>query len=232
MRFTCKTGPKTIISFRFSNFRSIHEPVELSFEASRSEDLEEYYVVRPTPKLRLLKMAAIYGANASGKSNVVEALDFLRLLVLNPVRKKTDAIVYDRFAFTEQQTNSTFELNFVHQGTRYDYAVTLNPAFIVSETLHFYQPNKALVFSRTTDPENQLSTIETGSKIKLAADDRKVLEASVLWNNTVLGGFLKVNVEFEELREVGSWFFQNITAVINPKSDLHPFIAREVEGGV
>ncbi len=72
-----------IISFRFSNFRSIHEPVELSFEASRSEDLEEYYVVRPTPKLRLLKMAAIYGANASGKSNVVDALDFLRLLVLN-----------------------------------------------------------------------------------------------------------------------------------------------------
>ena len=106
-----------IVSVSFSNFKSIKDEVTLSFEASKSKELEEFYVVRATPKLRLLKVAAIYGANASGKSNVLHALEFLRRLVLNPASDKLQSINFNQFAFTEAKDKgpSIFRLDFVEQ---------------------------------------------------------------------------------------------------------------------
>lgn len=222
-----------IIKFNFSNFRSVKDLVEISFEASRSEDLEQYYVARPTPKLRLLKMAAIYGANASGKSNVALALDFLRNLILNPAGKKTDSIKYDRFAFdpVSSEGNSEFNLDFVHGGIRYDYHVVLNPNYIVKESLHYYQPNKAVVFTRVTNSKNNLSTITLGSKVKIAAEERRLLEANTLSNNTVVGGFLKTNIEFPELQATAVWFEQQLYRVIYPTTDLKGFTSAGIENG-
>jgi len=222
-----------IINLSFSNFRSVKDLIEISFEASRSEDLEQYYVARPTPKLRLLKMAAIYGANASGKSNVLLALDFLRDLILNPVGKKTDSIKYDRFAFDPKSSegNSEFNIDFVHHGIRYDYHVVLNPDYIVKESLHFYDPNKAVVFIRDTDTENHISTITLGSKIKVSSDERRILEANTLWNVTVLGSYLKTNIEFPELRNSSEWFGGNLHQAIYPRTDLKGFTSAGIENG-
>ena len=222
-----------IINFSFSNFRSVKDLVEISFEASRSEDLEQYYVARPTPKLRLLKMAAIYGANASGKSNVLLALDFLRDLILNPVGKKTDPIKYDRFAFDSESSegNSEFNIDFVHHGIRYDYHVVLNPDYIVKESLHFYDPKKAVVFVRNTEPRYNLSVISIGSKIKISAEDKRSLEANTLWNSTVLGGYLKTNAQFHHLKMVVSWFRGTLGRIVSPKSNLINFVFRKTQVG-
>ena len=58
-----------IIDFTVSNFRSIKEPQTISFEATDDKHLEDYYVVEKGG-YRLLKMATIMGANASGKTNL------------------------------------------------------------------------------------------------------------------------------------------------------------------
>ena len=91
-----------LVKFGVENFRSVKDYIELSFEASSSDELEDYYVINAGKNLRLLKMAAIYGANASGKTNVLKALAFLRNLVLDPREKKTDTIDYDRFLFDDE----------------------------------------------------------------------------------------------------------------------------------
>ena len=80
-----------IINFNVQNFGSIKDKQTLSFEADRSDHLENHYVVN-IGGFRLLKIALIYGANASGKTTVLKALDFLRDLVLNPKSKKTDEL--------------------------------------------------------------------------------------------------------------------------------------------
>ena len=72
-----------IVSFSVSNFRSIRDEICLDFRATTDKTLRDYYVYElPKPKTRILKMAMIYGANASGKTNILFALDFLRDFVL------------------------------------------------------------------------------------------------------------------------------------------------------
>lgn len=67
-----------IINFSVKNFGSIKEKQTLSFLANKSDHLEDYYIIEPIKGLRLNKLALIYGANASGKTTVLKALDFLR----------------------------------------------------------------------------------------------------------------------------------------------------------
>ena len=67
-----------IIDFTISNFRSVKEPQTLSFEATNDTHLDEYFVLQKG-KYRLLKMASILGANASGKSNIIDSILFWRL---------------------------------------------------------------------------------------------------------------------------------------------------------
>lgn len=56
-----------VIDFSISNFRSIRDKQTLSFEATNSTHLEEYFVMK-VGKYRLLKIATLLGANASGKA--------------------------------------------------------------------------------------------------------------------------------------------------------------------
>ena len=67
-----------IESFSVENFLSFRTKQTLSFEASGSKDFEEMFCVEVKPGVRLLKLGILYGANASGKTNLLKALDFLR----------------------------------------------------------------------------------------------------------------------------------------------------------
>ena len=156
-----------IINFTIQNFGSIKDRQTLSFEADKSTDLENYFVIH-TNGLRLLKLCLIYGANASGKTTVLKALDFLRGLILQPAEKKTEALDFNPFLFDSHtpNQNSLLALDFIQNDTRYYYEVEFNRKAIVREELNFYKPNKANVFRRTTDLQKQFTEISFGSKIK------------------------------------------------------------------
>ena len=82
-----------LIDFSITNFGPIKDTVKLSFEADDNSKLDNYYVMEPIPGVRLLKLALVYGANASGKTTLIEALDFLRKLVVEPLDKKNNELV-------------------------------------------------------------------------------------------------------------------------------------------
>lgn len=220
-----------IINFSIQNFGIIKEKQTLSFEATKSKDLEEYYIVEPKKGLRLLKLALIYGANASGKSTVLKALDFLRDLVMNPLDKKSEIFDFKPFLFDDKtpQQNSFFSLEFISNKVRYLYETELNKKAIVNEKLYFFKPNKALVFERKTNLEKQLSTIDFGSKIKINKEHKVSLEANTLWNNTVLGAYLKTNFESTELQEVVDWFKNQLKSLIKPRTNLLAYISSRLE---
>jgi AAA15 family ATPase/GTPase len=203
----------------------------LSFEADKSTHLENYYVVQPIEGLRLLKLGLIYGANASGKTTILKALDFLRNLVLEPKSQKTETFDFKPFLFDENtpKQNSVFTIEFVQNKIRYYYEVELNEKAIVREDLYFYNPNKANVFKRTTNLEKQLSAIIFGRKIKVDKVATEVLESNTLWNNTVLGGFLKTNIELKELKEVADWFTNYLNQLIKPRTDLNKFTSSRIK---
>lgn len=219
-----------IINFSVQNFGSIKDKQTLTFEADKSEHLENSYVIN-TNGLRLLKIILIYGANASGKTTILKALEFLRDIVLEPETKKTDELYFQPFLFDSEtpEQNSIMSIEFLANDTKYYYEVEFFKKAIVNEVLNFYNPNKANVFKRNTDINNQFAEIKFGSKIKIDKTIEKNLEANTLWNNTVLGGFLKTNVDIKELKVVVEWFKNYLRPLIYTRTQLEGFVTSKIE---
>ena len=219
-----------IVNFSIQNFGSIKDKQTLSFEADTSEHLEDTYVVHTAGK-RLLKLALIYGANASGKTTVLKALDFLRDLVVNPKEKKTDILDFSPYLFDantpEQPTELTIE--FVYEGGCYHYEVAFMRQAVILEALYRDAPEKTLVYKRTTDIEEQLTKISFGDKITLDKSAQQVLELNTLWNNTVLGGFLKTNINLEEFRQVTDWFWNGLKPMVVPQTELGRYVTDKID---
>ena len=157
-----------IINFSVKNFGPIKDKQTLSFEAEKSTRLEDAYVIK-AGKRRLLKLALIYGANASGKTSLLEALEFLRNLVIFPKNKKTEEFDFEPFLFDPETPLelTEFSIEFIQDKIRYLYEVKLNKKAIVSEELINWNPKKASLYKRTTDLSNQLTKISFGSTVKI-----------------------------------------------------------------
>ncbi len=221
-----------IVNFSITNFGSIKEKQTLSFEPLKIKHLENYYITK-IGKYRLLKIGLIYGANASGKTNILNALNFLRDLAIKPVFKKSEQLKFEPFLFDKDtvKQNSIFEIEFIQNKIKYLYQVEFNKNAIIKEKLIYFNPNKAIIFQRTTNLNQQLTDIKIGSKIKLEKVALEILKANTLWNNTVLGGFLKTNIKFDELQEVVDWFSYYLQATVYPQTELKHFVTSQIEEG-
>ncbi|MBK7131152.1 MAG: ATP-binding protein [Crocinitomicaceae bacterium] len=220
-----------IINFSVQNFGSIKDKQTLSFEADKSQHLEDYFIINSINGLRLLKLGLIYGANASGKTSVLKALDFLRDLVLEPESKKTGELSFNPFLFDQATLNSPsiLSIEFIQNETKYFYEIVFSKKAILKEELINYNPTKASVFKRTTDFEKQFSEIKFGSKITIDKSFKKTLESNTLWNNSVLGGFLKTNIELKELKEVTDWFSSYLKPIVHTTTELDGYVTSEIE---
>ncbi|QHI35818.1 hypothetical protein IMCC3317_11660 [Kordia antarctica] len=218
-----------IINYSLENFGSVKDKQTLTFEADKSEHLEDYYIIH-SGGFRLLKLALIYGANASGKTTILNGLEFLRDIVLDPEEKKTDELNFRPFLFDQETPNKTSKLSidFIHNNVRYDYKVEFTEEAIVSEKLDNYNPKKANVFKRKTDLIHQFTEIEFGSKIKKDKTFKKTLESNTLWNNTVLGGFLKTNIDFIELNETIDWFRNYLKPLVYTRTELEGYVTSKI----
>ncbi len=211
-----------ILDFTISNFRSIREPQTISFEASKDTHLEDYYVIKKGD-YRILKMAVILGANASGKSNVVKAFEMLPLLILNPCKNKTSKIEYKKFALDNEYANkdSIMIVNFLCGEQKYRYEVHFNNEMVTFESLlrHPFgelRPHK--VFERITDKETRLSSIKWGDKFRSNANTR-ALSINLLHNRTVFGAFLNSNVDIPWMKEIVDWLSNNFFNLHNILSE-------------
>lgn len=138
-----------LVEFRVSNFRSIREEQCLSFAASNDKSHEDTHCLHSSrPGLsRLLRSAVIYGANASGKSNMIFALMTMQQLVLNSTRMLESQF---REQFTPflldndfLQKPTQFEITVVIGELRYQYGFTFDVDRIQSEWLLVYESSKA-----------------------------------------------------------------------------------------
>ncbi len=149
-----------LIEFTFGNFRSFRDPVTLSLVAAniKSEDksVDENNLIPVSAKLSLLTSASIYGANASGKSNVIKAIEFMYQLVHNSSRKSQadEDIKVEPFKLntaTEGEP-SLFEVIFLHHNIRYRYGFEVNSKRVKREWLYMTQTiREAELFSRDGD---------------------------------------------------------------------------------
>lgn len=222
-----------ILNFSIQNFGSIKDKQTLSFEADKSDHLEEAYVTRCGGR-RILKLALLYGANASGKTTVLKALDFLRELVVEPKSKKTERLDFEPYLFdpdTPKQP-TVLSIEFIRNEVRYAYRVEFTQEAVVAEELYaYYTSNKARIYQRMTDLERQFVEIKFGSKMTKSKAVKQSLTANTLWNNTVLGGYLKTNVDSKELQEVVDWFKLYLKRMVQPQTSFEAFIFSQMDQG-
>ncbi len=144
-----------LLRFRVSNYRSLRDEQELSMVASSLDD-SQGAVVRPDGlDLGVLPVAAIYGANAAGKSNVLGALQFMRNAVVGSHRqwKPDGPIPLDPFLLDTEHGDGTslFEADFLIDGVRHRYGFELNREKILKEWLSVYPHQREQVwFTRVT----------------------------------------------------------------------------------
>lgn len=130
-----------LIDFEVGNYLSFKDPVRLSMLAVNpyKEHLEDNTFGIGTGDGRLLKSAAIYGANASGKSNLIAAMNFMRRFVLSSSKdtQVEDEIPVKPFLLDAATENapSRFEISFIQNGLRYRYGFEANQKAIRKEWL-------------------------------------------------------------------------------------------------
>jgi len=146
-----------LIKFTVSNFRSFKEPVSLSMVATkiraRNPEVNKNNTIVVDDKLTLLTSAAVYGANASGKSNLVRALVFMQQFVLTSANESQsgELIEVENFQLSTETDNkpSFFEVVFLLAGVQYRYGFEVNRKEIVSEWLFSLPSRKeAMLFVR------------------------------------------------------------------------------------
>lgn len=137
-----------LIRFAASNFRSIAEPVELSMVAI-DRDREAAHEIAGLGE-SLLTRAAIYGPNASGKSNVLAALGWLRSAVQDSIRWWDEEIPFEPFAFAAWPSGTAeFVLDASIDGVRFEYELEVSSTRVEHEALFEYpERRRRRVFER------------------------------------------------------------------------------------
>ncbi len=130
-----------VLQFTVGNFKSFKEKATLSLEATTDDWREDDNIAQITgPDLRLVKAAAIYGPNAGGKSNIIEAMAQFRRFVLGSSKdtQKGEPIPVTPFRLHSATENAPtfFEVLFLRDGTRYRYGYEATKEAIVSEWLY------------------------------------------------------------------------------------------------
>lgn len=151
-----------LIEFSVGNFRSFDEIVTLSMLATnykaraRDESVNDNNVFEAPTGACLLNSAALYGANASGKSNLIKALSFMRGFVRKSSKESqsTDPIEVEPFRLrsVSEQRPSSFEVVFILDEKQYRYGFEVNTQCVVKEWLfHVPKSREAKLFEREGD---------------------------------------------------------------------------------
>jgi hypothetical protein len=220
-----------IAEFTIENFYSIKSVQRLSFEPSSDAFMTDEYSYEVKPGLRLLKVGIIYGANASGKSNVLRAVDFFRQLVLRMPGDRTEPTGVVPFLLddTSRQAPTRMSMTFYIRSAKYILSLELNARRILSESLIVYEsPRPTKLYGRTYHEASDSSVIEFGTNLKLAKKSQDIIAGNTINNCSVLAAFGKSNAPKTRLNEVYDYFARQVREVLVPGISLSGYVKRHL----
>lgn len=140
-----------LIEFSCGNFRSFKDETLFSMLAGQDDTHEESLLT--CDKYRLLRSAVIYGANGSGKSNFVKAIQFVRELVVGSMSLQPgQPLLFQPHKGMRTPQETSFRLQFYKDGQRYAYSFSYNRSMVTAECLHVFPKGRMLkVFERHED---------------------------------------------------------------------------------
>ena len=217
-----------LIEFSVANFRSFRERQTLSMVAApRMHKRENVFkpVIEEKNFPDLLKAAVIYGPNASGKSNLLKALEVLKLMARR-TPNHTHPLPVSRFRFDPDLLNkpSVFEVHFIHQAMRYRFDLAMTADRIHHERLCIYPKGKeALLYDRS---------FADGSEVYAFGLAMEAGEALIeIWKNLTPPAVLFLvqavnnsNEELKQLRQPHKWFLEGLRSYLNGMDEMSKYV--------
>lgn len=211
-----------LIRFIVENFSSFGTQAELSMVAGRQQIHSEHLTETPKNKFRLLRTAVVYGANASGKSNLIKAMEFAKNFIVNGTKPMGRIPVVPFLLDAKlKKEPSTFQFSFCHKGESYTYGFKVNSQKVVEEWLFsITNGNENKLFERTTNSENE--TLVTFAPVLVKNSEDKdflhLLARGTRQNQLFLTETVQRN--FKPFTDVWNWFKDRLI-IIYPDTTAH-----------
>jgi uncharacterized protein len=197
-----------LLRFKFANFRSFREDQEFSMVASAFADHPEVLLHPEGLDEGVLPVAAIYGANASGKTNVLRALHFMTNAVENSHKTwpADGGVPAERFMADEvsRKSPSRFVVDFIVDGRRHQYGFEVSSEAVLEEWLYVYPNGKKQKWFRRV-PHSPMSF---GAKMP---GENRTIENLTRKNSLFLSAAAQNN--HEALLPVYKWFAKSLSFV-------------------
>ena len=198
-----------LIRFTVENFLSFKKRVEFSMIAGRQHKHPDHILPRTKSRdLRLLKMGVIHGPNASGKTNLIKAMDFARnLIVEGRSEGQHTSVIPFRFDTSSKDKPSTFQFEIKEKGTTYVYGFEVDTVQVHAEWLYEIRNKKhRLIFERSTDSDGDscVTTNDPDSAFEKSRDFVEVLEDSLRPNQLFLKHSVELKVTY--FMDIYDWF--------------------------
>ena len=212
-----------LVEFRVSNFRSIKDEQVLSLVASKDKSFKENNVhateIPAVPSI--LRSAAIYGANASGKSNLIKALQFMQNVVLGSATKKPEGMSFNIKPFLLDENTvsspSSFEITFLIDQTRFQYGFSMTKDRVVSEHLLVYKKFKPQQwFRRSFDQQTEQDSYEFKTGL---TGPKHVWQEATRPDSLFLSVATALNSK--DIKPIHDWFDEGLV-IINDQVRLSP----------
>lgn len=222
-----------IEELKVKNFLSFKDEACLSFEATKDNMGIDSHVVSMADGRKLLRLALIYGANASGKSNLLNVIEFLKKFWFtkqDDVDSPTGAIPF-RFDVSTPAEPSEFSLRFYVGDTRYWYELKLRADCVLEEKLSYFgsvQPT--MLFYRML--KDGQSVIKFNSTIKPGAAAQKEIQLKCLKNTSFFAARNQVNVTIPLVDDARDWLRNCIMGMVSPDIRMFNYAARQIDTNV
>lgn len=207
-----------IAKFSVSNYRSIKDKQTISFYSTSDKTSRALDTYEVAPGIFINKLAIFIGPNASGKSNILQALQALVMMMSRPgISKNENISQYIPFKmYTGQPVKMSLE--FYLDTIRYIYNIEYNNRAVLQEAL-YYVPSrsKALVYSRNFSGEDQQPEINFGTTIGLFVATKNELKKHTYNNSSVLSTISKLSLgeDAEILKKIVRWLDNRIMMINN-----------------
>ena len=221
-----------VAEFNIENFFSIKSVQKISFEPSSDSFMSDEYLYEVKDGVKLLKVGIIYGANASGKTNILNAIEFFKILVLRMPKDRNERTGIVPFMLDETSRNEKTKMSMVFyiNQSKYILSFELDEKYIYSETLIVYEsirPTK--LYSRNYDADTDSTTIEFGANLKMTKKSQDVISGNTINNSSVLAAFGKSNVERTKLNDVYDYFAKQVKDILAPGVLLSGYVKARLD---
>ncbi len=212
----------------FKNILSFKNETVLSFEATADKSIETAHVAVMPNGTRLLKLAVVFGANASGKSNLLYALEELYGFWTDNPTSMDSKTGIEPFMLDKDtpQEPSEYNMRLWIDGVRYWYQLQLTGKSVLLEKLSYYKTVQPIMVFERRLVDGQ-SVIKTNPAVqKIDSEALKMLSLNCLPNMSVFAARGRVNMKFDFVDSFRRWIHDGFMPTIYPDTDMTKYARR------